>query len=413
MNRACLISIGNELLCGRTVDTNAAWLSGHLFAMGVQTESVRMVADEIPDIVESIQQAQKHASIILVTGGLGPTDDDLTRQALAEYLGVELVYQPALAEKIETFFSRRNFPMPERNRIQAYIPDGAEPIDNPRGTAPGVLYESGDVLIALMPGVPSEMEVMFEQSVAPRILQRQDGGVVRSTNLRCFGAGESALAEMLGDRMQRGRNPLINCTVSEGIITLQLIATAENAQAANCLLDEHRRQLNEILGLLVFGAGEETLQDVVGRIMTQQKKTLATAESCTGGLVAKMLTDISGATAFFNCGWITYSNQAKIEQLGVSVALITDFGAVSEPVAEAMARLAAQKSGADCAIGITGIAGPSGGTEQKPVGLVYIGVLTDDVCRVHRFHFADAGRTSIRQRAAQTALNLLRLQLTV
>lgn len=413
MKKAFLISIGNELLCGRTVDTNAAWVSGRLFAAGIETQSVQMVADEVADIVEAFGQAQRKADILLVTGGLGPTDDDLTRQALAEFLGVPLVYRPELAETIEAFFTRRDFPMPLRNRAQAYIPDGAEPIDNPRGTAPGVLYEKGEKLIALMPGVPDEMKAMFEESVLPRIRKGQAGPVIRSANLRCFGAGESALVEMLGDRMGRGRNPLVNCTVSEGIITLQLIAVGDTAAAAESLLAEHRGQIEGILGPLVFGAGEEKLQDVVGRILIEKKKTLAVAESCTGGLVAKMLTDVPGATGFFQCGWVTYSNQAKIEQLGVSESLIQESGAVSEPVAEAMAEGATHKSGADCAIAITGIAGPEGGTEQKPVGLVYISVRAGNICQVHRFLFANAGRAAIRRRAAQTALNLLRLQLTI
>ena len=238
--------------------------------------------------------------------------------------------------------------MPSRNRVQAYIPDGAEPIDNPRGTAPGVLFEKGEKLIALMPGVPDEMKAMFEESVLPRILKGQAGPVIRSANLRCFGAGESALVERLGDRMGRGRNPLVNCTVSEGIITLQLIAVGDTAAAAESLLAEHRGQIEGILGPLVFGAGEEKLQDVVGRILIEKKKTLAVAESCTGGLVAKMLTDVPGATGFFQCGWVTYSNQAKIEQLGVSESLIQESGAVSEPVAEAMAEGDAQKRGRLC-----------------------------------------------------------------
>lgn len=413
MSCACILSIGNELLCGRTVDTNAAWLSARLFAMGIQTGSVRMVADEVADIAEALRQAVQRSDIVLVTGGLGPTDDDLTRQALASYLGVELVYRPELGEKIATYFTGRGLTMPQRNRIQAYIPEGAEPIDNPRGTAPGVLYETENRLIALMPGVPSEMKGMFEDSVSQRILLRQGGPVIRSVNLRCFGAGESMLAERLGDRMLRGQNPLINCTVSDGTITLQVVASADSIQAADKILDLHCRELKGLLGNLVFGAGEETIQENVGRLLCEKKKTLSVAESCTGGLVAKLLTDMPGASDFFTCGWVTYSNAAKIQQLGVSASLIEEWGAVSEPVAKAMAEQAAQKSGSDCAIGITGIAGPGGGTEQKPVGLVYICVRTEGDCQVHRYHYANTGRSSVRLRAAQTALNLLRLQLTV
>jgi len=412
MSRACLISVGNELLCGRTVDTNAAWLSGKLFAAGIQTDSVRLVADEIADIVAALRDATASADIVLVTGGLGPTDDDLTRQALAEYLGVELIFYPDLAARIEAYFAGRGLTMPARNRVQAYIPRGASPIDNARGTAPGVLYETADTLIALMPGVPNEMKGMFEATVLPAILKRQGGDVIRSANLRLFGAGESAIAEMLGDRMCRGKNPQLNCTVSEGIITLQLVATAPTASQADALLTQHQTELKTLLGSLVFGQGEETLQDAVGQLLKTKQKTLAVAESCTGGLIAKMLTDVAGASGYFQCGWVTYSNAAKTHLLGVPSELIARHGAVSEPVAAAMAQGAAQNAPADCAIAVTGIAGPDGGTPEKPVGLVYIAVQVDGVCRVQECRFPNVGRTSVRLRAAQTALNLLRLELT-
>ncbi len=413
MSRACLLSIGNELLCGQTVDTNAAWLSGRLFEVGVQTISVQLVPDETAEIVEALRQAVRRADFVLVTGGLGPTDDDLTREALAEYLGVELVYHPELGEKIEAFFTSRGMTMPRSNRVQATIPQGAEPIDNPRGTAPGVLYETENTLIALMPGVPGEMKAMFENAVMPRICQRLKGPTVRSVNLRCFGAGESTIAEMLGHRMQRGRNPLVNCTVSEGIITLQIVASGSSSLEAEQVLNTEREELEKILGPLVFGSGEDTLQEVVGRLLRSQHKTLVTAESCTGGLIGKLITDVPGSSDYYICGWITYGNQAKIHQLKVPPEVIERFGAVSEATARAMAEGAAQQSGADCVISITGIAGPGGGTEQKPVGLVYIGIQDEGQCRVHRCHFANAGRASVRLRATQTALNLLRRELTI
>ena len=413
MSKACLISVGNELLCGRTVDTNAAWLSGKLFAVGVQTDSVRLVADEIADIVAALRDATAKADIVLVTGGLGPTDDDLTRQALAEFLGVELIFYPDLAAQIESFFASRGLAMPARNRVQAYIPKGASPIDNARGTAPGVLYETADTLIALMPGVPNEMKGMFDATVLPRIARRIGGAVVRSANLRLFGAGESMVAEKLGDRMLRGKNPLLNCTVSEGIITLQLVASAPTAPQADALLAQHQAELKTLLGELVFGDGEQTLQEAVGQLLKTQQKTLAVAESCTGGMVAKMLTDVAGSSGYFQCGWVTYSNAAKTKLLGVPSELIAQYGAVSEPVAAAMARGAAQNAPADCAIAITGIAGPDGGTPEKPVGLVYIAVQVDGDCRVQQCRFPNVGRASVRLRAAQTALNLLRLRLMI
>ncbi len=411
MSKARLISVGNELLCGRTVDTNAAWLSGKLFAAGVQTDSVRLVADEIADIVTALRDATARADIVLVTGGLGPTDDDLTRQALAEFLGVELVFYPDLAARIEAYFAGRGLSMPARNRIQAYIPQGASPIDNACGTAPGVLYETADTLIALMPGVPNEMKGMFDATVLPRIARRLGGDIVRSANLRLFGAGESMVAEKLGDRMLRGKNPLLNCTVSEGVITLQSIAAAPTAQQADALLVQHQMELKTLLGELVFGDDEQTLQDAVGQLLKTKQKTLAVAESCTGGLIAKMVTDVAGASGYFQCGWVTYSNAAKTKLLGVPAELIAQHGAVSEPVAAAMARGAAQNAPADCAIAVTGIAGPDGGTPEKPVGLVYIAVQVDGVLRVQECRFPNVGRTSVRFRAAQAALNLLRLRL--
>jgi len=411
--KACLISVGNELLCGRTVDTNASWLSGQLFAMGITTESIRLVRDEIADIVDALHQAGQKADIVLVTGGLGPTDDDLTRQAMAQYMGSELVFHPELGPQIQSFFTSRGLTMPQRNYIQAYIPGGTEPIVNPCGTAPGVLYESETLFVALMPGVPSEMKGMFEETVQHRICLRQAGLVVRSANLRCFGIGESALAEKLGDRMLRGRNPLVNCTVSEGVLTLQIVASGQDAHSAQLVLTREREALKSLLGNLIFGEAEQTLQEVVGQLLSGQNKTLAVAESCTGGLIAKLMTDVSGSSRYFRCGWITYSNQSKIEQLGVSASALEAFGAVSEEVAKAMAQGAACKAGADCAIGITGIAGPEGGTNEKPVGLIYISIYAGGVCRVYRFHFANVGRSSVRLRAAQTALNLLRLQLSV
>ncbi len=413
MIRSALISVGNELLCGRTVDTNAAWLSGRLFAMGVRTVSVHLVADETGDIVAALQAASSQVDIVLVTGGLGPTDDDLTRAALADYLGVELEYRPDLVDRIEAFFTSRGMSMPARNRRQACVPKGAEPIENPCGTAPGILYQADSKLIALMPGVPSEMKAMYEASVWPQIQRRLDGPVVRSANLRCYGVGESTLATMLGDRMRRGRNPLINCTVSAGIITLQMIASAPSEQQAEKMLAEQRTELENLLGPLVFGSGEHTLQDVVGKLLTAQNKTLAVAESCTGGLVCKLLTDSPGASQYLTFGWVTYSNTAKIEQLDVPPAIIEQFGAVSEPVAKAMADGAARKGHADCAIAITGIAGPGGQTEQKSVGLVYIGIMNNKKSQVHRFHFPKTGREIVRLRAAQTALNLLRRELTI
>jgi len=411
MIKASIVSIGNELLSGETVNTNAAHLSAELLTVGIPVVTSYAIGDEIDQIVLAFERACTDADIVLVTGGLGPTDDDLTRQAMAKFLGVELQLHADLLEKIERFFASRALPMPERNKIQAYIPAGAGALPN-IGTAPGIRAETRGKLLFALPGVPMEMERMFAESVAPELKRRAGGQAVVVRKLQCFGAGESAIAELLGDRMQRGRNPLINCTVSSGVVTLYIVASAQNKQEAERMARKDEEALRDVLGELVFGTDDQTLAQVVGEELARQGKTLALAESCTGGLLAKLVTDIPGASRYFTHGWVTYSDEAKTGELGVPAGLIERYGAVSEQAAEAMARGARRKAGTDFAIGITGIAGPTGGTEQKPVGLVYISVDSGTGCESKRFVFTHDRRFT-RLRAAQTALNMLRLKLNI
>ena len=418
MATASIVSIGNELLSGLTVDTNAAWLSERLMTAGIATMSNYTVGDDIDKITQAISRASQDGDIVLITGGLGPTDDDITRDGLAKHLGVELKFKEELLAEILAFFTKRNRVMAEKNRVQAYLPKGTEPIRNNIGTAPGVLAEREGKLYACMPGVPIEMKRMFDEAVFDRIkhvAERQAGRkVVVSRKLRCFGAGESDVAEMIGDIMRRDRNPLVNCTVHGAILTLHIIATAESFEQAQEMIKGDEKHLRSILGGLVFGSDYQTLEEVVGRRLRENGLTLSTAESCTGGLIGKMLTDIPGSSEFFKIGWITYTNQAKSSELGVDFELIQQYGAVSEQVALAMARGAQAKSGSDIAVGVSGIAGPGGGTEEKPVGLVYIAAVFDDktgivkageqvLCKVFS-HSRDYIRTS----AALTALNMIR-----
>jgi len=411
MIKASVVSVGNEILSGQTVDTNAAYLSAELLSMGVPVVSSYAVRDEIEAIVRGLELASVDADVVLTTGGLGPTDDDLTRQALAKFLDVELELHDELLEKIEKFFSDRDRTMPERNKIQAYIPAGANALAS-IGTAPGIMAESKGKLFFAMPGVPMEMEQMFAESVLPELKRLAGGQAIVVKKLKCFGAGESTIAEMLGTMMQRGRNPLINCTVSSGIITLHIIATAEDKEKAGQMAEKDEKSLRSTLGELIYGQDDQTLAEVVGEQLARQGKTIAVAESCTGGLLAKLLTDVPGSSKYFTCGWITYSDRAKTSELGVPDDLIQQYGAVSEQVARAMAMGARNKAGADYAIGITGIAGPAGGTEQKPVGLVYISVDSKNGCYTKQL-FLSGDRQFIRLRAAQTVLNLLRLQLNI
>jgi nicotinamide-nucleotide amidase len=410
MKKASIVSIGNELLSGQTINTNASYLSERLLSIGIPVISSYTIGDDIDSIVRALNLTSSDADIILITGGLGPTDDDLTRQGLAKFLGVELQFHKELLDKIQSMFARRERPMPEKNKIQAYIPAGALAIDNKLGTAPGIRAESEGRLFFALPGVPSEMKQMLEDSVIPELQRFSSRQALVIRKLKCFGTGESNIAEMLGDLMQRGRNPLINCTVEQGVITLHIVAAAKDKSKAEKMAEKDEKLLRDILGELVFGTDEQSLAEVVGEKLAQQNKTIAVAESCTGGTLAKLLTDIPGASRYFTYGWVTYSNDAKISEIGIPAKLIKKHGAVSEQVAQAMAQQARKKADTDFAIGITGIAGPDGGSEQKPVGLVYISVDSNSGCETQRFMFFH-DRQAIRLRAAQTALNMLRLKL--
>ncbi len=412
MKNASIVSIGNEILHGQTLDTNASYLSHKLLSIGIPVISWHAAGDDVDLIARTLRLSTEDADIVIVTGGLGPTDDDVTRQGLAKFLNVSLEFHSELLEKIEKHFSSRNIAMPLNNRSQACLPGGAQAIENKRGTAPGIAAQSGAKLIFVLPGVPSEMKQMFEESIGPQLVKFTAGQVVVVQRLRCFGAGESAIAELLGDIMRRDRNPQVNCTVSSGIITLHIIASAGDKNTANELVQADEKFIRNILGDLVFGEGEQTLAQVAGEELAKRKQTVAVAESCTGGLLTKLITDVPGASKYFTYGWVTYSNNAKTTELGVPAELIEKHGAVSEQAAAVMAEQARQKAGSDFAISITGIAGPTGGTEDKPVGLVYIGLSDAQEVQAKRFIFS-ADRETVRMRAALTALNMLRLKLRI
>lgn len=412
MKKASIVSIGDEIISSQTVDTNSPYLARELLSVGIPVVSIYTVGDNIDSIVRMVGLASREADIVLVTGGLGPTDDDVTREAFARFLGTELQFHNDLLEKIEAFFVSRGRQMPENCKRQAYIPAGAEPIANKLGTAPGIMAKTEGKLLVALPGVPGEMKQMFQDSVLAHVRQFAGDQAIEVRKLKCFGKAESEIAALLGDLMRRGRNPLINCTVEHGIITLYVIATAKDKLLAQKLAEKDEKLLRSTLRELLYGTEEQTLADVVGEKLAQQNKTITVAESCTGGYLAKLLTDTPGASRYFTYGWVTYSNAAKITELGIPAGLIEKYGAVSSRVAEAMAQSARKKAHADFAIGITGIAGPTGASEQKPVGLVYISVDSVSGCETQRFVFTH-DRDSNRRRAAQTALNMLRLKICI
>lgn len=412
MEHAWIISVGTELALGQTVDTNAAWLATQLLALGIRPRLHLTVPDDAAGIRDALLRAANAADLILVTGGLGPTDDDLTRHALASAAGLRLRLHTPSLDQIRARFAARGREMSASNRIQAMIPLTATAIPNTRGTAPGIHIMLRGTPCYALPGVPSEMRTMFERDIGPQLRAVARGRVIRTRRLQTFGLGESVVGERIADLMRRGRNPEVGTTAELGIISVHINARADAPAEAARLLDDTEAEIRRRLGDSIFGRGEDTLSGVVGELLAARGQTVSTAESCTGGLIGALLTDVSGSSRYYAGGAVTYANEAKTELLGVCPADLEQYGAVSAPVAQAMACGVAERLHSDYAISATGVAGPTGGTPAKPVGLVFIGLHTPSGTTVAEHHFGhDSARSVIRMRAARTALNLLRLRL--
>ena len=414
MKHAWIIAVGTELTLGQTVDTNSAWLGRQLAELGIRTTRHLTVPDELEPVRDAVTQAAGGADVIIVTGGLGPTADDLTRQAVAAAAGDDLVQDAVSLEQMRAFFVERGRPMPEPNLVQALRPRSATALPNTCGTAPGIAIELYGTPCYVLPGVPSEMEAMFAREVAPRLAAAARGGVLLYRRVQTFGLPESELGARLGELMARGRNPEVGTTASVGVIGVRINSFGDTRAAAQRLADETEAEVRRRLGDAVFATGDTTLAAAVGQLLLARGATLAVAESCTGGLIAKELTDVPGSSAYFAGGVVAYANALKTSLVGVDAALLAADGpgAVSAPVAEALAVGVRRVAGTTFGIGMTGIAGPTGGSDEKPVGLVFIGVATPGGARVERFLFGGShGRELIRERAARTALNLLRLTL--
>ncbi len=408
--KAELISIGTELTTGRNLDTNCQWLSRRLAEIGLVVGWHTTVGDDLDDNLDAFRCATRRAGLVIATGGLGPTQDDLTREVLAKVAGVELVFHPETLARIEEMFRRRNRTMPDGNRVQAYLPAGAELLPNDRGTAPGIWMQIGECLVAALPGVPSEMFAMFEQ-VRPRLLERgAGGGVLIERRINCFGAGESQVEEKLRDLTRRGHVPEVGITASDATIALRIFATAATREEALAQAAPVEATIRERLGHLVFGADEEELQDVVVRLLGEKRQTLAVAEGVTAGLVGERLAKVPGASAWFRGGVIAYDNGTKVRLLGVPERLIEEHGAVSAAVAEAMAEGCRRLLQADLAVSTVGIAGPGGGSAARPVGLVLAAVAWEGGAVSRSWNWL-ATRPEVQSRTAKMALNLARLHL--
>ena len=406
-----IISIGSELTSGQNLDTNSQWLSRRLAEMGIPVGWHTTVADDLEDNVAAFRIASQRARLVLISGGLGPTQDDLTREALARMAGVELVFHPESYEQIKEMFTRRQRVMPERNRVQALIPSGAEAIPNTCGTAPGVWMRVGESIVAAMPGVPSEMFVMFENQVKPRLSALGlSGGVLIQRKINCFGTGESAVEEKLLDLTRRGHVPEVGITVSDATISLRILARGATEAEAASQIGPVELTIRERLDSLVFGVEDEELQDAVVWLLHQHRLTLSTAEGVTAGLVSERLGRVPGASAWFRGAVVAYDNALKTELLAVPQTILDIHGAVSAEVAQAMAVGCLTRLHTDMAVSTVGIAGPDGGSAEKPIGLVHVGLAWRGGVSTHSHSWVGT-RMEIQSRTAKLALNVVRLKL--
>ena len=405
-----VLAVGTELLLGQIVNRNAADIGTRLADAGLNHYHQSVVGDNRARMVEAIRLACSRADALIITGGIGPTKDDVTREALADAAGVPLLFDDAFAERLRRYWEARGREMPDSNLRQAQYPDGAELIANPKGTAPGLQIEIDGTWIFALPGVPAEMIPMLENDVLP-FLQRQAGGddaAVVSRLLRTWGESESKIGELLDDLFEESQNPTVAFLASAGEIKVRLTAKAESEAAARALIAPIERIVRERLGTRVFGADDDIIEAVLLRMLKERGWTLATAESATGGLIASRITSIPGASRVFRGGVVAYGTEVKRNQLGVPATTIDQHGVVSEPVAIAMAKGVAAALRADVAVSVTGSAGPD--PQDQPVGTVVVAVRTPDEVRAQTLRMP-GDRERVRTYTTTAALHLTRLAL--
>ncbi|MDD8017892.1 MAG: competence/damage-inducible protein A [Bacteroidota bacterium] len=408
-----IITIGDELLIGQVINTNQAYIAEQLNTVGIYCDRMTTVGDNENVILDSFTTAFERSDVVCVTGGLGPTHDDITKKVVSKFFKTELVMNNDVLAQIEVLAQRRNIAMIQSNIDQALVPKGCTIIPNSAGTAPGMMFEIGKKYFFVMPGVPYEMKGMMDEWIIPFFEKKNISSVVRHRSLKTTGIGESMLAKEIGnvdDVIGRDGTTTLAFLPNPMGTKLRITVKEKSIDSAQLKLNNAEQILRSKIGKYVYSSDEKDLEDVIGEFLTKHKMTLAVAESCTGGMISNRITNVPGASIYFLRGYVTYSNQAKSEELNVPKELISSHGAVSKEVAEAMAHGARVNAKTDIALSVTGTAGPTGGSPEKPVGLCWIGYSDKDITFAMKFNFGD-NRLRFKERASQAALELLRRKL--
>lgn len=407
--RAEILAVGTEILLGNIVNTNAQYIANRLAQLGIEVYHQSVVGDNEERLRQAYDLAFERAELVITTGGLGPTKDDLTKEVAFDYFGKRPILHEGVLKDIEGFFEKLHMGMGENNKKQAYFPKDAIIMPNNNGTAPGCIIEENNKILAVLPGPPREMKAMFEESLVPYLMKFQDG-VLHSKTLRIIGMGESKVAEVIEDIIDGSKNPTVAPYAKDGEVTLRITAKAKNDEEANKLILPVEGEIRSRLGMAVYGEGEISIEDVIGKMLVDNKLTIATAESCTGGLLAGTIINYPGISEVFKEGVITYTNESKMKRLKVKKDILDKFGAVSSQTAAEMAEGIAKMAGTDIGISTTGIAGPGGGSEEKPVGLVYVGLYLKGEVKTKEFNLV-GDRQRIRVATVNRTLEWLRREL--
>jgi nicotinamide-nucleotide amidase len=406
--RAEIITIGDEIIQGEILDSNSAYIGDRLSGLGIEVAFKTSVGDDLKRIIEAIKLSLERVDLVIATGGLGPTNDDLTKKGIVKAFKRNLVFHEDILKKVEEGFKKRGIEMPKINQNQALLPQGAKALSNQYGSAPGIFIQEGKRLFFALPGVPLEMKTIFENEILPFLKSKSSKKFTLQKVLRTTGIVESAIYEKI-EPILKFKSPVkIGFLPGFSGVDVKLRITSETEELAHKIILEIEQKVREILNEYIYGIDQETLEEVLGKLLQNKEKTISVAESCTGGLIGARFTNVSGSSNYFINGVITYSNEAKIELLKIPKEIIEKYGAVSEQVAILMAEGVKKISNTDYGLSATGIAGPTGGTEEKPIGLVYIGFAHENDSFAQKFIFG-GDRQAIRERTAQAALNLARL----